>query len=156
MKLEFRDRLACPDCGSLAQRIGHYFETHQAGEIVTGIEEETLYVSRDSNGQPWRAGRPGVVVVDGGGSETRHGATVRTSESRLCYALTHWCTNPDCAVVFNASAGRPFRGELPWFAEEGRVPTAAELGFDLETMTPFWRGQYQLMVARLKHRQVTP
>lgn len=33
---------------------------------------------------------------------------------------------------------------------------AAELGFDLETMTPFWRGQYQLMVARLKHRPVTP
>lgn len=42
-----------------------------------------------------------------------HGATVRTSESRICYAATHMCTHPDCNVVFNAAAARPWKGKVP-------------------------------------------
>jgi len=115
--LHFADRLACPDCGALAQRLGHYYDAHDAGVETIGFQEDSLFSTRDHEGRAYMMGRPGVVAVSGGKDESRFGATVRsTSDTRILLRITHWCTNPDCAVVFSEGAGRPFRGELPDFA----------------------------------------
>lgn len=113
-RLEFIDRVACPDCGALAQKLGHYYEAHAGAEVEYGFEAECVWSSRDRNGNAYRAGEPGVIAVPcGGRSESRFGVTTTATDTRMLLALTHWCTNPDCAVVFNEKRGRRFTGELP-------------------------------------------
>lgn len=111
MGLEFADRIACPDCGSLAQRIGHHFVDHAAGQEVRGFQQDCVYISRDRNHQPFKPGTPGVVILESEKSEVRFGAQVKSSEARAVLAITHWCTNPDCSVVFAECAGTPWRGD---------------------------------------------
>jgi len=126
--LEFADRLACPDCGALAQRIGHYYVAHDGGIETIGFQEDSIFSTRDHHGMPYKMGRPGVVAMTCGSGHERFGVAMKASgDTRVMLRLTHWCTNPECAVVFSEGAGRPFTGKIPNFAmqvirEEGVNP----------------------------------
>ena len=102
------DRLACPECGALAERIGHMFTARDGQE--GGFEQETCYMTRDRNGMKWRGNEPGVVELDSTStSESRSGAVMRTSKTVYALAITHVC--PRCCVVFPKQWARPWRGE---------------------------------------------
>lgn len=115
----FVDRVACPDCGALAERIGHYFEAHAAGERVRGFEAEPVFASRKRTGEPYGPGDRGVEqMVVGSRETTERGAMVTKEITRDLLPITHWCTNPDCAVVFPGHIGGSYRGEIPVFAQQ--------------------------------------
>ncbi len=113
VKASFIDRLGCPDCGALAERLGHYYDAHDG----TGFEADCVYSSKKRNGEPRRMGEPGVVRVQcGSKTTTRFGSSVTEDVTRELLPLTHICTNPDCSVVFAECQARRFTGELPPFA----------------------------------------
>jgi len=104
--LKYIDHLACPECGALAERIGHEYEARGGDE--TGFEQDTIFITRSEHGGRWRGNEPGVVAIDNASAFTsRTGATVKTSSTVYALAVTHLC--PRCLVVFPAQWCRPWR-----------------------------------------------
>lgn len=104
--LKYIDRLACPECGALAERIGHEYEARGGEE--RGFEQDTIFITRNEHGGRWRGNEPGVVAIDNASASTsRTGATVKTSSTTYALAVTHLC--PKCGVVFPAAWCRPWR-----------------------------------------------
>jgi len=115
----FQDQLACPECGALAERIGHYFDDHAGGEKVRGFQAEPVFASRKRTGEPYSAGDIGVEhMVVGTKEAVDRGMMVTKEITRDLLPITHWCTNPDCAVVFPKHMGGSYQGEMPVFAQQ--------------------------------------
>ena len=97
------DDLRCPDCGSVAQGIGHYYH-HDDGGL--GFEFDTLYFTKDRRGERYHVGQPGVELVETSEDEETFGVTRKKSRATARLAVTHWCTNDKCGVVFPRDMGR--------------------------------------------------
>lgn len=106
--LKTLDGLACPECGALAERIGHSFQARDGQE--TGFSQEACFITRNRDGSYWRGNEPGVIALDSAStSVSRSGAELKTSKTVYALAVTHLC--PKCGVVFPAQWCKPWMGD---------------------------------------------
>ena len=114
IKASFADRLACPDCGAIAERIGHYFE-HADG--MTGFQPDPIFITRKRGGGKYQRGDLGVETIEvGEKTSSTRGVSMTETVTRDALVVTHVCTNPGCVRVFPRQYAPPLNGELPAMA----------------------------------------